>query len=336
MKKTVLVTGGCGYIGSHTAVSLLENDYDVVVIDNLSNSSESVLKRISEITNKSLDFVNCDITDSNSLNLVFEQYNIHYVIHFAGLKAVGESIISPLDYYSNNVNGTIVLLETMKRFNVNKIIFSSSATVYGLDNKIPYVETMPRGISSSPYGKSKSMIENIFEDYANTNKKFSCIFLRYFNPIGAHESSLIGESPSGIPNNLMPYITQVAAKKRDKLLIFGNDYDTPDGTCRRDYVHVMDVAEGHVKALKNMSLGVEIYNLGYGAPHSVLEVIKTFEKMCSVNIHYEFAERREGDIDEFWSDNKKAMKKLNWYPKRNLEKMIVDAWNWEKNISDKL
>ena len=214
MKKTVLVTGGCGYIGSHIAVSLLENNYDVVIVDNLSNSYKSVPEKISKITNKSLDFVNSDITDSHSLKIIFEQFNIHSVIHCAGLEAVSESIFSPLDYYSNNVCGTIVLLETMKRANVNKIIFSSSATVYGSDNKIPYLETMPRGISSSPYGKSKSMIENILEDYTNITTDFSSIFLRYFNPIGAHESSLIGENPSGIPNNLMPYITQVAAERR--------------------------------------------------------------------------------------------------------------------------
>jgi UDP-glucose 4-epimerase len=331
---TVLVTGGAGYIGSHTLVCLLNLGYEVVVYDNLVNSSIKALRRVEEITGKHLEFVEGDVTDSRALDDLFAKYSIDAVIHFAALKAVGESSQLPLQYYETNVYGSLCLLKAMEKAGVNHFVYSSSATVYGEMNPSPYVETMELGSPSSPYGASKVMVERVLADTARVNPKFRAISLRYFNPVGAHPSGLIGEDPSGIPNNLLPFITQVAVGLRDSLSVFGGDYPTADGTCIRDYLHVMDLAEGHVVAIDWLAEqsnfnGVEAFNLGAGTGVSVLEIIASFEAATHQKINFEIVERRAGDLPAFWANADKADKVLNWQAKRTLVEMMEDAWRWQ-------
>lgn len=331
---TVLVTGGAGYIGSHTLVCLLNLGYEVVVYDNLVNSSIKALRCVKEITGKHLEFVEGDVTDSRALDDLFAKYSIDAVIHFAALKAVGESSQLPLQYYETNVYGSLCLLKAMEKAGVNHFVYSSSATVYGEMNPSPYVETMELGSPSSPYGASKVMVERVLADTARVNPKFRAISLRYFNPVGAHPSGLIGEDPSGIPNNLLPFITQVAVGLRDSLSVFGGDYPTADGTCIRDYLHVMDLAEGHVVAIDWLAEqsnfnGVEAFNLGAGTGVSVLEIIASFEAATHQKINFEIVERRAGDLPAFWANADKADKVLNWQAKRTLVEMMEDAWRWQ-------
>ena len=331
---TVLVTGGAGYIGSHTLVCLLDLGYEVVVYDNLVNSSVKALRHVEEITGKYLEFVEGDVTDSRALDDLFEKYSIDAVIHFAALKAVGESSQLPLQYYETNVYGSLCLLKAMEKAGVNDFVYSSSATVYGEVNPSPYVETMELGSPSSPYGASKVMVERVLADTARVNPKFRAISLRYFNPVGAHPSGLIGEDPSGVPNNLLPFITQVAVGLRDSLSVFGGDYPTADGTCIRDYLHVMDLAEGHVVAIDWLAEqsnfnGVEAFNLGAGTGVSVLEIIASFEAATYQKINFEIVERRAGDLPAFWANADKADKVLNWQAKRTLVEMMEDAWRWQ-------
>lgn len=331
--STIFLAGGAGYIGSHTAVELLEAGYDVIIADNYCNSSPAALDRVREIIGKSLISYELDIKDKERLSAVFRENKIDAVIHFAGLKAVGESVREPLMYYRNNIDTTLSLLECMKEFGVNNIIFSSSATVYGEENPVPYFETMKRGVCTNPYGWTKAMMEQILEDAAKADANLSVILLRYFNPIGAHKSGLIGEDPQGIPNNLMPYVSQVAVGKRECLTIFGNDYPTADGTCTRDYIHVTDLAIGHVKAidyiLKNKC--VEIFNLGTGTPYSVTEIVDTFERVNGVKVNHVYGDRRDGDLAECYANADKALKVLGWKTERTLEDMCRDSWNWQKN-----
>lgn len=331
--KTVLLAGGAGYIGSHTAVELLNSNYNVVVADNYSNSCPEAINRIEEITGKKVKAYECDVKDKSLLNKIFDENQIDAVIHFAGLKAVGESVKKPIEYYRNNIDTTLTLLECMREHNVNSIIFSSSATVYGSENLIPYKETMKRGTCTNPYGWTKVMMEQVLEDTAKSNPELSVVLLRYFNPIGAHKSGLIGEDPQGIPNNLMPYIAQVAVGRRDHLTIFGNDYPTPDGTCRRDYIHVVDLAIGHVKAIDYVleHKGVEVFNLGTGVPYSVNDIVNAFEKANGIKIKYEYGPRRDGDLPEFYANSDKALKVLGWKTEKSLEDMCKDTWNWQKN-----
>lgn len=330
---TILLAGGAGYIGSHTAVELLNAGYDVVVADNYSNSSPEAIARVEKITGKKVALYEMDIKDNAKLAEVFSAHKIDAVIHFAGLKAVGESVQKPIIYYRNNIDTTLTLLETMKEFGVKNILFSSSATVYGEENKVPFVETMNRGACSNPYGWTKSMMEQILEDAAKADKELSVILLRYFNPIGAHESGMIGEDPQGIPNNLMPYVSQVAVGRRECLTIFGRDYPTPDGTCRRDYIHVVDLAKGHVKAIDYILAHdcVEIINLGTGTPYSVTEIVDAFEKVNGLKINHVYGARREGDLPELYANADKALKLLGWKAEKNLEDMCRDTWNWQKN-----
>jgi UDP-glucose 4-epimerase len=326
----ILVTGGAGYIGSHTLLVLLQSGYEVVVYDNLCNSSVASIERVKTLAGRKAHFIEGDIRDPEALNEVFEEHTIDAVIHFAGLKAVGESVQKPAEYYDVNVGGTTKLLLAMQRAGVSKIVFSSSATVYGSEAPTPYVELLGRGTTSNPYGTSKAMIEQMLEDQAVACSDWSIALLRYFNPIGAHESGLIGEDPLGIPNNLMPFMAQVAVGRREKLFVFGGDYSTPDGTCRRDYLHVMDLAEGHVKALESLDKpGCDGYNLGAGSPVSVLEMISAFESETGVKIPYEIAPRREGDLAEFWADPSKANQQLGWSAKRSLKQMMADTWRWQ-------
>jgi UDP-glucose 4-epimerase len=332
----VLVTGGAGYIGSHTVLSLLNNHYQVLVYDNLCNSSKESLNRVEKLTGKTVEFIQGDIRDAEALNTIFSQHQIGAVIHFAALKAVGESAQIPLSYYQNNVHGTVCLLEAMQQHQVQNFIFSSSATVYGEENEVPYVETMKLGTPSSPYGASKVMVERVMADLAQANNAFRGVSLRYFNPIGAHESGEIGEDPKGIPNNLLPYVAQVAVGKRDKLSIFGNDYPTKDGSCERDYLHVMDLAEGHVAALdwlnKNKEFtGVEAFNLGTGNAVSVFAIVQSFEKAINKAIPYEVSPRRAGDLPAFWANANKAAEQLNWRATRDLNQMMTDTWRWQSN-----
>ena len=331
-EQTILLTGGTGYIGSHTAVVLLQADYNVIIADDLCNSSEAVVDRIEQITGRRPAFYNVDVADRTAAAAVFAENNIDSIIHFAGLKAVGESVGKPLEYYRNNLDATITLLELMHQFGVKNIVFSSSATVYGEESPYPYKETMKKGTCSNPYGWTKSMSEQIMTDAARAYPELSVVLLRYFNPIGAHESGLIGEDPQGIPNNLMPYITQVAVGKRPELTVFGGDYDTPDGTCRRDYIHVMDLAEGHVKAIEYAAKhsGTEIFNLGTGVPYSVLEIIHAFEDASGKKLPYRIGPRRDGDLPEFWADASKAKELLGWETKRSLSDMCRDSWNWQQ------
>lgn len=327
----VLLAGGAGYIGTHTAVELLNVGHEIVIIDNFSNSCPEAVKRVEEITGKKVIFYEADIKDNIAVAKVFLENQIDCVIHFAGLKAVGESIEKPVDYYRNNIDTTLTLLECMKDADVKNIVFSSSATVYGEENPIPYVETMKRGSCTNPYGWTKVMMEEIFEDASKADSELSVVLLRYFNPIGAHESGRIGEDPQGIPNNLMPYVAQVAVGRRDYLTIFGNDYDTPDGTCRRDFIHVMDLANGHLKAIEYATehKGIEIFNLGTGEPYSVLDLVNAFEKSNGIQVKYEFGPRRAGDIQDCWADVDKAYNVLGWKTERTLEDMCRDTWNWQ-------
>jgi UDP-glucose 4-epimerase len=326
----ILVTGGAGYIGSHTCVTLLEEGHTVIVADNLCNSKAETIDKIKQITNKGVTFYKIDVTDEAALEVVFETLKIDGVIHFAGLKAVGESVEKPFEYYYNNLVSTMILSKLCIKYGVNKFIFSSSATIYG-DNKVPFVETMDLLPTTNPYGETKIMCERILKDIAIANNDFSVTLFRYFNPIGAHSSGLIGESPNGIPNNLMPYITKVAKGELDKLKIFGDDYNTIDGTGVRDYIHVMDLAEGHVAALENINNGVNIYNLGTGKGTSVIELVQAFEKVNNIKIPYEIVDRRSGDIAECYADVSKAKRELNWRTKRDILDMCRDSWNFEKN-----
>ena len=331
--STILLAGGAGYIGSHTAVELLNAGYDVVVADNYSNSCPESIRRVEKITGKSVKLYELDIKDNAKLAEVFKENKIDAVIHFAGLKAVGESVEKPIMYYRNNIDTTLALLETMERFDVKNIIFSSSATVYGEANPVPYLETMPRGACTNPYGWTKSMMEQIFEDAAKADKRLSVILLRYFNPIGAHESGTIGEDSQGIPNNLMPYVTQVAVGKRECLTIFGNDYPTKDGTCTRDYIHVVDLAKGHVRAIDyilNNDKCCEIFNLGTGTPYSVTEIVETFERVNNIKVDHVYGPRRAGDLPECYANADKALKVLGWKTEKTLEDMCRDSWNWQK------
>lgn len=327
----VLLAGGAGYIGSHTAVELLNAGHQVVIVDDYSNSSPEAVHRVEKITGKRVISYEADVKDKEKMRHIFSKNHIDCVIHFAGLKAVGESVRLPLKYYRNNIDTTLTLLECMEEAGVNQFVFSSSATVYGEENEPPYVETMHRGRCSNPYGWTKVMMEQILEDAAKANPELSVILLRYFNPIGAHESGLIGEDPQGIPNNLMPYIAQVAVGRRDHLTVFGGDYPTPDGTCLRDYIHVMDLANGHVKAVEYAAnhKGVEVFNLGTGTPYSVLDIIHAFEKATGVKVKYEIGLRRAGDLPKFWADSTKAQKVLGWHAERTLEDMCRDTWNWQ-------
>ena len=330
---SILVTGGAGFIGSHTCVELLENGYDVVVVDNLSNSCEKSLERVKEITGKEVTFYKGDILDREFLEGVFEKEDIASCIHFAGLKAVGESVVKPWEYYENNIAGTLTLVDVMRKHGVKNIIFSSSATVYGDPAQIPITEECPKGQCTNPYGWTKSMLEQIFMDLYRADNDWNIILLRYFNPIGAHKSGKMGENPNGIPNNLMPYITQVAAGKREKLGVFGNDYDTPDGTGVRDYIHVVDLAKGHVKAIDKIQedCGLKIYNLGTGVGYSVLDIVHNFEKATGVKIPYTIEPRRAGDIATCYCDPSKAAKELGWKAENGIEEMCADSWRWQSN-----
>ena len=326
----ILVTGGAGYIGSHTVIELINNGHSVVVADNLSNSSQESIRRVEKLVNQTVPFYKIDVCDTTELDEIFNEHSFDAAIHFAGLKAVGESVQVPLDYYSNNINSSISLLRAMHKHGVKKLVFSSSATVYGDPGTPKYAETLSVGQRiSNPYGQTKYMIEQIIKDFCITNPSFEATLLRYFNPIGAHESGQIGEDPQGIPNNLMPFIAQVASGRREKLSIFGNNYPTPDGTCKRDYIHVVDLAKGHVAALEHLHQGVVAYNLGSGVPTSVLELVNTFMKVTGRNIPFEFAPRRGGDLPEFYADPTKAKTELNWSTKKTIEQMCVDTWNWQ-------
>ena len=330
----VLVTGGAGYIGSHTVLALLQQDHQVVVFDNLCNASEVPLARIEAMTGKHIEFFRGDIRDVAALDAVFGAHQFDAVIHFAALKAVGESTQKPLAYYQTNVHGSVCLLEAMQRHQVTDFIFSSSATVYGEQASVPYLESMPLGSPSSPYGATKVMVERIMADYAVANPEFRGVSLRYFNPIGAHESGNLGEDPKGIPNNLLPYLAQVAVGRRTHLSVFGGDYPTQDGTCLRDYLHVMDLAEGHTAALNWLAdhpqqRGIEAFNLGTGQGVSVLDIIAAFEQASGVPVPYEIAPRRAGDLAAFWANADKASTMLGWQAKRNLTQMMHDTWRWQ-------
>lgn len=326
----ILVTGGAGYIGSHTCVVLLEAGHNVVVVDNLCNSNEGALQSVKQITGKDLTFHKIDVTEEAAVNDVFSKYSFDGVIHFAGLKAVGESVAKPLEYYYNNIVSTMILCKACAKFGVKKFVFSSSATVYG-ENKAPFVETMGLLPTTNPYGETKAMSERILTDVAKAHPDWSVALLRYFNPVGAHESGLIGEVPNGIPNNLMPYITQVAKGQLEKLHIFGDDYPTADGTGVRDYIHVCDLAEGHLAALDHLTEGTHIYNLGTGKGTSVMELVKAFEEANNIKLPYVVEARRPGDIAECYADVTKAKKELGWTAKRNIVDMCRDSWRFEKN-----
>ena len=330
----ILVTGGAGYIGSHTVVELLNSGREVVIIDNFSNSKKEVLDKIREITKKDFKFYEINYLDRKALEKVFEENKIEAVLNFAGYKAVGESVQKPLEYYENNISGAIVLLETMKKYNVKKFIFSSSATVYGEPEKIPITEDCKIGGTTNPYGTTKLFIEQILQDLYKSDNSWDIAILRYFNPVGAHESGLIGEEPQGIPNNLMPYVARVASGELKELSVFGNDYDTPDGTGVRDYIHVVDLAKGHIKALEKIDKeekGLYIYNLGTGTGYSVLDMVKAFEQATGKKVPYKIAPRRPGDIATCYADPKKAKEELGWVAEKNLEDMCKDSWNYIQN-----
>lgn len=328
----ILVTGGAGYIGSHTCVELLNSDHEVIVLDNLCNSSEESLNRVQQICGKTLTFVQGDIRDAQVLDQVFQQYHIDAVIHFAGLKAVGESQQIPLAYFDNNISGSIQLVQAMQRAGVFNLVFSSSATVYDEANVSPLNEDMPTGMPSNNYGYTKLMVEQLLQKLSLADERWSIALLRYFNPVGAHKSGCIGEDPQGIPNNLMPFVTQVAVGRREKLAIFGNDYDTVDGTGVRDYIHVVDLANAHLCALNNrlMAKGCRAWNIGTGQGSSVLEVVKTFERVNHVPVAYSIEPRREGDVATSFADNSRAVQELGWKPQYTLEDMLADSWNWQK------
>ena len=326
----ILVTGGAGYIGTHTCVELLDAGHDVVVVDNLSNSKPEALRRVADITGKSLDFVEADLLDRQALDALFSRHSIDAVIHFAGLKAVGESVTIPLRYYHNNLTGTFHLLEAMEAAGCKRLVFSSSATVYGLAETVPLKEDAPLG-ATNPYGQTKLMLEQILRDVSSADPDWSVVLLRYFNPVGAHVSGRIGEDPNGIPNNLMPFISQVAIGKRAELAVFGDDYDTPDGTGVRDYIHVVDLAKGHLKALQRVAdhKGTEAYNLGTGTGYSVLDMVKAFEKASGKSIPYRIADRRPGDIGTSYGDPGKAHRDLGWKAELGLDRMCADSWRWQ-------
>ena len=332
----VLITGGAGYIGSHTALELLNTGYEVVVYDNLSNSSRESLKRVEELTGKTVKFYEGDVLDAAKLTKMFEAEGIDAVIHCAALKAVGESVRKPLEYYRNNINGTLTLMDVMRTEGVKNIVFSSSATVYGSPEVMPITEDCPKGQCTNPYGWTKSMMEQIMTDLQKADPEWNVILLRYFNPVGAHKSGRIGEDPKGIPNNLMPYITQVAVGKLEKLGVFGDDYDTPDGTGVRDYIHVVDLAVGHVKAIDYIltNPGLDIINLGTGVRYSVLDMVKAFSKACGKELPYEIKPRREGDIAMCYADPAKALKVLGWKAERGLDEMCEDSWRWQSQNPD--
>ena len=333
--KKVLVTGGAGYIGSHTCVELLNSGREIVIIDDFSNSKPKALRAIKKITGKDFKFYEMNYLDRENLEKVFEENDIDSVINFAGFKAVGESVQKPLDYYTNNVTGALTLLETMKKYNVKKFVFSSSATVYGEPEKIPLTEDCKVGGTTNPYGTTKLFIEQILQDLYVSDNSWDIAILRYFNPVGAHESGLIGEDPQGIPNNLMPYITRVAAKKLDELSVFGNDYDTHDGTGVRDYIHVVDLAVGHIKALEKLdkeNSGVYIYNLGTGTGYSVLDMVNAFKKANNIDVPYKIVGRRAGDIAIYYADPTKAKKEIDFEAKKTLEDMCKDSWNFQANL----
>ncbi len=330
----ILVTGGLGYIGSHTCVELIKKDYEVIIVDNLINSKEEVLDKIEKITNVRPKLYKYDLQNKEKIEEIFNENKIDAVIHFAGLKAVGESVQKPILYYSNNLISTLNLLEVMKKYEVKKIIFSSSATIYGEQGVSEYKEEMGRGKTTNPYGTTKAMIEQMLEDLYVSDKNWGIVVLRYFNPVGAHESGLIGESPNGIPNNLMPYVMQVASGKREKLNIFGNDYPTKDGTGVRDFIHVVDLSIGHVKALEKLgkdNTGSYTYNLGTGIGYSVMDLVNTFEKVNGLTINYEIVARRPGDLAEYYANSEKANNELGWTAEKTLEDMCRDSWNFEKN-----
>ena len=328
---SILVTGGAGYIGSHTVVELYNAGYEAVIVDNLSNSSRESLKRVEELTGKQIKFYEADIRDRQAMDRIFEENKIDSVIHFAGLKAVGESTVKPIEYYDNNIGGTLTLVQSMRDHGVKNIVFSSSATVYGNPAFVPITEECPKGVCTNPYGWTKSMLEQILTDMQKADKEWNVILLRYFNPIGAHKSGRIGENPNGIPNNLMPYITQVAIGKLDHLSVFGNDYKTHDGTGVRDYIHVVDLALGHVKAIKKLAdnPGTRVYNLGTGVGYSVLDLVNAFEKVTGVKVPYVITARRPGDIDACYADATRAKNELGWVAQYGIEDMCRDAWNWQ-------
>jgi UDP-glucose 4-epimerase len=334
--KTILVTGGTGYIGSHTVLQLLEEDYKVIVIDNFSNSSKESLSRVAKITGKTATIIEGDIRDTAFLNSVFEQHEIDGVIHFAGLKAVGESVEKPLMYYENNVFGSVNLCQVMQQHNVKNIVFSSSATVYGDPTELPLHENLPTGKPTNPYGQSKLMVELVLQDLYKSDNDWNIVLLRYFNPVGAHPSGLIGEDPNGIPNNLMPFITQVATRKREYLSVFGDDYDTHDGTGVRDYIHVEDLANGHLKALDKLAdkSGLLTVNLGTGQGYSVLDMVKAFEKASGKELPYKIAPRRGGDVASCYADPKYASEVLGWRAEKGLDEMCADSWRWQSNNPD--
>ena len=328
---SILVTGGAGYIGSHTCVELLEAGYEVVVVDNLYNASPKAIDRVEQITGKKVTFYEADLLDKKALDKIFDSHEIDAVIHFAGYKAVGESVQKPIEYYHNNMTGTLILCDVMRNHGVKNIVFSSSATVYGDPAQIPITENCPKGQPTNPYGWTKSMLEQVLTDIHTSDPEWNVILLRYFNPIGAHKSGIIGEDPKGIPNNLVPYIAQVAVGKRAALGVFGNDYDTPDGTGVRDYIHVVDLAAGHVKAIEKIrqNPGVEVYNLGTGNGYSVLQVVEAFGKACGHPIPYEIKPRREGDIATCYCDPQKAKDDLGWVAKYGVDEMCQDTWRWQ-------
>ncbi len=327
----VLVTGGAGYIGSHTCVELLNNGYEVVVMDNLYNSNEKAIERVEQITGKKITFYQADMLDRDAVDAIFEKESIDSVIHFAGYKAVGESVRKPLEYYHNNITGTLTLCDVMRKHGVKKIIFSSSATVYGDPAFVPITEDCPKGQITNPYGQTKGMLEQILTDLHVSDPEWNVVLLRYFNPIGAHKAGIIGEDPKGIPNNLVPYIAQVAVGKLEKLGVFGDDYDTPDGTGVRDYIHVVDLANGHVKAMKKFDdePAVRIYNLGTGNGYSVLQVLRAFEKACGKTLPYEIKPRRAGDIATCYADPQKAKEELGWEAQYGIDEMCEDTWRWQ-------
>ncbi len=329
----VLLAGGAGYIGTHTCVELINAGHDVVIADNYSNSCPEAVKRVEEITGKPIPLYEADVCDKDAVDKIFSENKLDAVIHFAGLKAVGESCAKPVEYYRNNIDSTLTLLEVMKKYGVNRFIFSSSATVYGTPETVPLLETMPKGCPTNPYGWTKYMMEQILTDAASANTEMSVVLLRYFNPIGAHESGRIGEDPNGIPNNLMPYITQVAAGRLEKLGVFGNDYPTHDGTGVRDYIHVVDLAKGHVKAIEYSAghKGTEVFNLGTGTGYSVLDIVNAFSKVNNIEIPYEIKPRRAGDIAECFADASKAKEVLGWVAEKDLEDMCRDSWNWQSH-----
>ncbi len=330
---TILLTGGAGYIGSHTIIELDKAGHDVLVVDNLVNSNPEALRRVAKIIGKEVPFVKADVRDRAAMEAIFSENKIDAVIHFAGLKAVGESVAKPLEYYENNMNATFVLLEVMRSHGCKNLIFSSSATVYGNPAIIPITEECPKGHCTNPYGQTKSMLEEVLMDVQKADPEWNIVLLRYFNPIGAHESGTMGENPNGIPNNLMPYITQTAVGIRKELGVFGDDYDTPDGTGVRDYIHVCDLAAGHVAALSaiNRKCGLAIYNLGTGHGYSVLDVVKAFMKVNGVNVPYVIKPRRPGDIATCYCNPAKAKAELGWEAKHGIEDMCHDSWNWQKN-----